>query len=336
MSGQSGAGERGRVADAAARAVEVAAAGRRLAVRRTGEATARSGQWAYSVLSSFEPPRVPVTEDWKLSVGVLVGRHPRTPGVVRKALGLLDRFGAVRLGPAEVGFDGDDVEWDKVLEVRTRKAFEMMTTQSLDREVNRIRELLPPLPGRKWVVTKAAEALTTIVLAALENSSEERLGDLVVPSEIVYKGLLGRRRTVSGGLFAVAVLAVVQESREGIVAMAEQHGIKVTEAEPVQEEAAARITTLRERTDAISGRLLQLQQTAREQEEQEEQEEGAEAAAEEAPELTPSADAPEFTPSAQTSELTDSARTPEPTQPTHVTEKPLSARDQGGAPGAPA
>lgn len=272
---------RSRMADVAARAGELADAGRRaarLAGRRTGEATAKGGQWAYAALASWEPPQVPATEPWKLSVGALVGRHRRTPGVVRKALGLLDGFGAVAVGPEGVGFDGDDIEWDKVEEIRTRTAYEMLTTQALDREVDRLREFLPPVPGRKWVVTKATEVLTTVVLAALEQGSEDQLGELTVPSEIVYRGLLGRRRTLSGGLFAVAVLTVVRQAGRSVLATAEEHDVKITEAEPLPEaDRAQRTETLRRRTDAISQRLRALQRAAAETDAEAESESEAEA-----------------------------------------------------------
>ncbi|WP_225846590.1 hypothetical protein [Streptomyces sp. HPF1205] len=268
MDTESEAQSRSRMADVAARAGELADAGRRaarLAGRRTGEATAKGGQWAYAALASWEPPQVPAAEPWKLSVGALVGRHRRTPGVVRKALGLLDGFGAVAVGPKGVGFDGDDIEWDKVEEIRTRTAYEMLTTQALDREVDRLREFLPPVPGRKWVVTKATEVLTTVVLAALEQGSEDELGELTVPSEIVYRGLLGRRRTLSGGLFAVAVLTVVRPAGRSVLATAEQHDVKITEAEPLPDADRTRRTeTLRRRTDAISQRLRALQRAAAE------------------------------------------------------------------------
>lgn len=286
MDTESEARSRGLMADAAARAGELADAGRRaarLAGRRTGQATARGGQWAYAALAAWEPPQVPAAEPWKLSVGALVGRHRRTPGVVRKALGLLDGFGAVSVGPEGVGFDGDHVEWDRVEEIRTRSAYEMLTTQALDREVDRLREFLPPVPGRKWVVTKATEVLTTVVLAALEQGSEDRLGELTVPSEIVHRGLLGRRRTLSGGLFAVAVLTVVLPAGRSVLATAEEHGVKITEAAPPPDpDRTERTETLRRRTDAISRRLRALQQAAAEADAQAEAEGVLDAAGEEA------------------------------------------------------
>jgi hypothetical protein len=213
------------------RAAQAAQAGRQALVR--GTRNAARGQWAYTALTSVAPPPVPVNEPWRLSIGVLLGRHPKTPALAHKALGLLDRFGAVHLGPAAVGFDGEEIGWEKVTEIRTRNAFEVMTTQALEQEVDRLRELLPPVPGRKWVVTKAAEAVATVVLAALERGSvDQRLDELPVPVEIVYKGMLGRQKIQVGGLFAAAVLTVVDRAAWSLEATAQQFGIPVTSAHP--------------------------------------------------------------------------------------------------------
>ncbi|MGF1428268.1 hypothetical protein [Kitasatospora sp. LaBMicrA B282] len=243
-------------------AVQVAQAGREAVLR--GTRSAARGAWAYTALTSIAPPPVPVVEPWRLSIGVLLGRHPKTPALAHKALGALDRFGAVQLGPAAAGFDGEEIPWEKVVGIRTRNAFEVMTTQALEQEVDRLRVLLPPVPGRKWIVTKAAEAMATVVLAALEHGSVgQRLDELAIPVEIVHKGLLGRERVQSGGLFAAATLTVVEQSARSLIATARQHGVPVTPAEPstaAEPDRAAHLRALRERTDAMAARLARLQQ----------------------------------------------------------------------------
>ncbi|WP_207892077.1 hypothetical protein [Streptacidiphilus pinicola] len=233
--------------------------------RRAAEGVAR-GEWAYKALTQVAPPAVPVVEPWVLSVGALLGRHPRTPQLVHKALGLLDGFGAVHLGPEGVGFDGEEIPWEKLLEVRTRNAFEVMTTQALEQEVDRIRRFLPPVPGRKWLVTRAAETLGTVVLAALEHGSFDRpLDQIEVPVEIAYKGLLGRRRVLTGGLFAVAGLVVVDQAAESLAATARQHGVPVVAGPPLADsdaDRADRVGMLRDRTDAMAEYLARLQREA--------------------------------------------------------------------------
>jgi hypothetical protein len=250
------------------RAAHVADVGRHAVMsgsRRAAEGAVR-GEWAYKALTSIAPPAVPVAEPWVLSVGALLGRHPRTPQLVHKALGLLDGFGAVHLSPEAVGFDGEEIPWEKLLEVRTRNAFEVMTTQALEQEVDRIRQFLPPVPGRKWLVTRAAEALATVVLAALENGSFDRpLDQIEVPVEIAYKGLLGRQRVMTGGLFAVAGLVVVGRAAESLDATAREHGIPVVPGQPLadaQPDRADRVGMLRDRTDAMAEYLARLRREA--------------------------------------------------------------------------
>jgi hypothetical protein len=248
------------------RAAQAAQAGREAVLR--GSRNAARGQWAYTALTSVAPPAIPVTEPWRLSLGVLLGRHPRTPQLARRALGLLDRFGGVHLGPAAMGFDGEEIAWEKIVEIRTRNAFEVMTTQALDQEVDRLRDLLPPVPGRKWVVTKAAEAIATVVLAALERGSvDQRLDEFAVPVEIVHRGLFGQQKVQVGGLFAVATLAVLEEAAQSVVATAGQHGVPVRPATPLavtKPDRAARVSDLRRRTDAMAERLARLQQDTHE------------------------------------------------------------------------
>ncbi|MGW2250694.1 hypothetical protein ACWCXH_10890 [Kitasatospora sp. NPDC001660] len=236
-------------------AAERGEAGWQAALR--GGRSVAGGRWALAALTSVAPPPVPVTEPWKLSVGTLLGRHPRTPAAVHKLLGLLDGLGAVHLGPVKAGFDGEEIEWDKVVEVRTRNAFEVLTTTALEQEVDKVREFLPPVPGRKWAVTKVGEALATVVLAALERGSvEQRLDELAVPARIVYRGLLGRQRTLDAGCFAVATLVVSGQVTESLIATARRRGIPVRPAEEAVKPAqAAHVAVLRDRTDAVA-RLL--------------------------------------------------------------------------------
>lgn len=249
----------GRLVGAAAQWGE---AGRQ-AVVRGGRAVA-DGQWARTALTSVAPPPAPAVEPWKLSTGTLIGRHPRTPSVVHRLLGMLDGLGAVHLGPAKVGFDGEEIEWAKVVEIRTRNAFEVLTTTALEQEVDRIREFLPPVPGRKWAVTKAAEALATVVLAALERGSvDQRLDTMTVPAQIVHRGMLGRQRTLDAGSFAAATLVVVGQVSDSIVATAERHGVPVLPAAPAAEpDRAAHVETLRERTDTVARLLARLSRDA--------------------------------------------------------------------------
>ncbi|MCF2529639.1 hypothetical protein [Yinghuangia soli] len=230
------------------------AVGRRVEAGREGLA---SGDWARSALGALDVPDSPATEVWEYSLGVLICRHPRVPAATAKLLRALDGLGAVRFGPEEVGFDGEDVPWEKVTGLRLHDAFAVMTNEGLDAEIDRVRDVLPPIPGRKWVVGKAVEAAATVVLASLEQAAERRLDTVEVACEITYKGLLGRQKTMQASLFATALLAQRPEVAASLVATARAHGVPVTPAPPLTEDAYARAAALRARTTAMTERLTQ-------------------------------------------------------------------------------
>ncbi|MFF7247030.1 hypothetical protein ACFZBU_24370 [Embleya sp. NPDC008237] len=242
-------------------AVGAAAASGRAAVGgRIGAGRARvaSGDWVHGTLDALPAPAAPATEAWEFSLGALVCRHPKVPAITARPLRLLDGLGAVRFGPQTVGFDGEDIPWEKVVRLTLHDAFASMTTAALDTEVDRIRDVLPPLPGRKWAVTKVVEGLLTVVLASLEQADDRRLDSAQVACEITYRGLLGREKTLRASLFATALLARQTAVAESLVATARAHGIEVTTAAPEaggDAAAAERIRVLRARTDAVSARL---------------------------------------------------------------------------------
>ncbi|HEY6737696.1 MAG TPA: hypothetical protein VI076_02515, partial [Actinopolymorphaceae bacterium] len=113
----------------------------------------------------FPAPTFPVTEPWEVSIGELARRSGKVPKLAVKTLGLLDRFGAVRIGPDEIGFDDENVAWDKVVELRTRRLSDLITGSALDHEVERISGYLPPIPGRKWAIEKVIELLMAVAIA---------------------------------------------------------------------------------------------------------------------------------------------------------------------------
>ncbi|WP_460363415.1 hypothetical protein [Actinocorallia lasiicapitis] len=191
---------------------------------------------------------------WKLSLGGILGRHPKTPGVVRKLLGLLDDFGAVEIGPDEVGFDGDTVNWDRVLEIRRHSTADLLPDVVIDREVDRIRDFLPPVPGRKWVVGKATELLLTFVMAARGDGG----GDSVIPCEIVYRNRLGRTSEKSAGLFAASILAALPAASETLMATAHERGIPIVMV-PSKTPKADRAERLRSAGSRLAEKVRALQ-----------------------------------------------------------------------------
>lgn len=220
--------------------------------RRTGANA--SGEWVLGVLSALPAPAAPATQEWEFSLGALVCRHPRVPAVTARALRPFDGLGALRFGPESVGFEGEEIPWRKVTGLRLHDAFSAMTTEALDAEVDRIREVLPPLPGRKWAVTKVVEGLATVMLAALEQASEQRLDAVNVACEVTYRGALGREKTLRANLFTTALLAHQVDVAHSLVVTAQAAGVPVVPADPsaLDVKAVERVRALRERTDAMA------------------------------------------------------------------------------------
>lgn len=212
------------------------------------------GDWARRALEGHPKPAAPPLEPWEVSLAGLVGRLPHVPGPAVRLLHLLDGLGQVAVGPEEVGFDGETASWDKVLEVRCHSTVDLLPEVAVEREVDRIREFLPPVPGRKWLVTRVAEALLTVAIAA-GTAAERQTRHL--PCEIVAKNLIGRPKQLAGGLFAASALTLVPEAGESILAAARERGIPVTVVEDpmtgVHAEHAARLRAASQRlTDALA------------------------------------------------------------------------------------
>lgn len=132
--------------------------------RRPDDAVAA---WVARVLDAYPRPEHPLTEEWDASVQGLVRRVPFVPRVATRPLGLLDRFGAVTVGPRRVGLDGTDVDWDDVVEIRTEPAWTHLSAEALELDLAQYVRFLPPLPGRAWVVRKVVELVLSLYLAVL-------------------------------------------------------------------------------------------------------------------------------------------------------------------------
>ncbi|GAA2125814.1 hypothetical protein GCM10009759_77970 [Kitasatospora saccharophila] len=220
-------------------------------------ARARAGSdWARRALETHPKPGVPPTEDWEVSLAGLVGRLPHVPGPAVRLLHLLDGLGQVAVGPDEVGFDGESVAWGKVLEIRCHSTVDLLPDVVVEREVDRIREFLPPVPGRKWLVTRAAEALLTLALAATAAAERQERS---LPCEIVAKNLIGRPKTLAGGLFAASALTLIPEAGEALLATARERGIPVTVVDdPMTGLHAERAARLRSTADRLTEALRRL------------------------------------------------------------------------------
>ncbi|MEV7216076.1 hypothetical protein AB0O31_23685 [Kitasatospora cineracea] len=223
-------------------------------------ARARVGSdWARRALETHPKPGVPLTEEWEVSLAGLVGRLPHVPGPAVRLLHLLDGLGQVAVGPEELGFDGESVAWGKVLEIRCHSTVDLLPDVVVEREVDRIREFLPPVPGRKWLVTRAAEALLTVALAATAAAERQERS---LPCEIVAKNLIGRPKSLAGGLFAASALTLIPEAGEAVLAAARERGIPVTVVDdPMTGLHAERAAQLRGAADRLTEALRRLRAT---------------------------------------------------------------------------
>ena len=74
--------------------------------------------WLRSLLESRRPKPGPVVGRWALGIGDLVANHPVTPRILRGLTRKLNHFGGVAISEESVEFDGDDVKWSDITEIR--------------------------------------------------------------------------------------------------------------------------------------------------------------------------------------------------------------------------
>ena len=216
-----------------------------------------SGRWVRDAVAAAPAPALPWAGPWKCTLAGILVRRPGSPLLTIRPLTALDRFGALHLDTEQVGFDGEPLDWSKVSQVRLREAFELLTTDALEREVDRIRKLLPPVPGRRKALTYLAENLATVLLAALDQG-EDALGRAVA-GEVHHRALLPGRHVARPGLFAAALLSLRPDFGDALTEEAARHGVSVTHAEtagrPLPAARDARVAVLRRRTEALVAHL---------------------------------------------------------------------------------
>ncbi|MFC0313711.1 hypothetical protein ACFQNE_07155 [Gordonia phosphorivorans] len=179
----------------------------------------------------------------------------KLPGPVTTAMRKLNELGQVHVSPTEIAFDGTVVPWSAVVSVQLHDTAALVPSASIDKEVDKIRKLLPPFPARKFLVGKMVDGLLVLILSALERSSAD---PRPVPCQIIYRNKLGQTREVSGGLFAAAALTTVTNLAECIVATAHAHRIPVyVAADSAAVDRGQRAQQLRAAAAAIRGRIQQ-------------------------------------------------------------------------------
>ena len=213
--------------------------------------------WVGRALDVYPRPGLPLTAHWDASAAGLVRQVPYVPRFATKPLELLDRFGAVHVGPQEIGFDGDAVDWDRVIELRTHPAWSSLSADALEANFAQYLRVIPRLPGRGWVLGKVSELLVSLYLAVVplpddvarllevgdtsdddteegpEEVAERDLFTRRTVTEIVYKRRFGEGERQACTTSVLLQLAF-PESTDAMLALAAERGVRVVHV-PVDE-----------------------------------------------------------------------------------------------------
>jgi hypothetical protein len=188
-----------------------------------------------TVLAPIRPEPGPATARWGVGVGEIAANLPMMPGVVRGIARQLNRFGSVVISPRGIEFDGEDVDWSKVTEIRTRRLVGYLLTDAVTKGVDRL-----PLwwfPGRGLVLRGLTHTALTAVAVVADLRLDSGVFTVYLPAEVRSKGLL-RGTQMSPGFPAALVLAD-PAVRDLIEATARAHGIPVRPADDDALEVAA-------------------------------------------------------------------------------------------------
>ncbi len=202
---------------------------------------------AHQAMTKIEGPRLPLRGSWSIGLGQILSGHPGLPENLRGIVGHLDRVGSLRLSPDAIGFDGDVVRWDDITDITFAPALSVITAHALQHEADRLTSLLPPVPGRRWLVQQALGILSALCLDVVDPGAGDGTG--VGGRSVAYTGIpvsisyrrRSRRRELTPGVFPALVAASTSGISEAIVAVAAERGIRVTvkAAPPSQQQALA-------------------------------------------------------------------------------------------------
>jgi hypothetical protein len=203
------------------------------------------------LLARRRPPAGPIPDEWSIGVGDLLAEHPRVPRRVRGLVVKLNRFGGISYSPQEVVFDGDDVPWEKVTEVRTRHVVDYLVGDAVQQQVENLP--VPWFPGRRRLLDALGQALLTVTIATAKDQLDNL--DTRIPAEIVYKASFGRTKELNAGLVSALILTDPMVS-DALVATAQARGITVTPADDeIVGDAEERAEKIRAKVKALEAEL---------------------------------------------------------------------------------
>jgi hypothetical protein len=189
-----------------------------------------------ALLNRVRPKSCPAEERWSLSIGDVVADMVSAPEPVRSLVRLLNHFGGVAFSAQSVEFDGDDVDWADVREVRTRNLVGYLLSDAIDKQVGKLP--LPRFPGRGLLLDAAGAAVLTGLVAVARRQLLDGPLDVRIPAEVHYRGLV-RGKKLSPGVLAAVILADPAIS-DCLQATAKTHGVEVRRSDDDPVDAAAR------------------------------------------------------------------------------------------------
>ncbi len=220
--------------------------------------TVRQGTTTVSELvAGIEGPRVPLEGSWGVGLGRVLSGHPMLSDGLRRIVGHLDRFGQIGLSPTAINIDGQEVRWEKIDEITFAAPADVITSHALQIEVKRLKSLLPPVPGRAWLVGQVVGVMVALCLAVAGPTTEGSPDDddevsIGVPVSVTYGGLV-RNKQLTSGVFAALIAASRPTVSEAITLIAQERGIKVTVAPPSRSQRQA--VAMRRIADSMASRF---------------------------------------------------------------------------------
>jgi hypothetical protein len=208
--------------------------------------------WLQSLLERRRPAPGPVVGRWALGIGDMVADHPLTPDKLHWLARKLNHFGGVAISEEGVEFDGDDVKWSDITEIRTRSLIEYLFTGGMDRQIDKLP--LPWFPFRRKVLGAISRAALTLLLAAAKQQLEGGALEIRIPAEVHYRGLLGTRELAPGML--AAVILADPAVRQCFEATAQTHGVTICPAEDdVMQDADLRAGQIKSMLATVQARI---------------------------------------------------------------------------------
>lgn len=193
-----------------------------------------------AVLKPVRPAPGPATQRWGVGAGEVAAG--KVPGPLREIARQLNQFGSVVVSPGGIEYDGDEVAWSKVTEIKARRLVGYLITDAITKQIDRFP--LWRFPGRGLVLSALSQATLTGVAVVADLKLDSGVFTVYIPAEVHYKGLL-RAKDMQPGVPAALVLAD-PAVRDLVETTAQAHGIRVVLAEDdALEVAAARAATIR-------------------------------------------------------------------------------------------